>query len=68
MYQTGWSIEHHHMYPQQLRDAIFTVLLIRSHIEESMLGALPNEIMFIIFEFLPVSATAWHRDYQLGDR
>jgi hypothetical protein len=53
----GWQPEHHHQVPQHIQQAVSTVMTIRlvDHQPSSMLMLLPNELMFLIFSFLP-----WH--------
>jgi len=48
----SWSVERHSIAPQRVKDQIHTIMIIRSSDRDSMLTALPNELLFLIFEAL----------------
>jgi hypothetical protein len=57
--QAGWQVNQHHQSPQHIQQAVATMMTIRlasDHQPSAVLMALPDELMFLIFSFLPW----WH--------
>jgi len=50
----GWTVERHHNATLAVQQRVFTIMAVRSIDRDSILGALPNEVLFVIFSFLPV--------------
>ena len=48
----GWSLALRHMVPRDTKAVVETVTFIRSLMPDTPLGALPNELLFLVFELL----------------
>jgi hypothetical protein len=55
--QHGWSVERHHQLPRHIRQAVQTMMTLRlvDHQPMSILAEIPNELMFLVFEMLPIT-------------
>jgi len=47
-----WSPDRHHEAPSSIKQAVETMAMIRSLVDESALSLLPNELLFEIFAWL----------------
>jgi hypothetical protein len=56
--QCGWQVNRHRQSPKHIQQAVATMMTIRlasDHQPSAVLMAIPNELMFLIFSFLPWS-------------
>jgi len=47
-----WRVDRHHRAPSWMKQAISTMTMIRSLVDESAMSMIPNELLFEIFSFL----------------
>jgi len=48
----SWLVDRHHRAPSWMKQAVLTMTMIRSLVDDSAMSMIPNELLFEIFSFL----------------
>jgi hypothetical protein len=48
-----WMVHNHHRAPDHLQQTVMTMMMVRNAEHQPLLSALPIELMFEIFSYLP---------------